>query len=164
MISEKVVKAIDDQINMEYYSAFLYLAMSNQMDSKGFRGYARWLFLQYQEELAHAEKFITFVQRRGAEPTLKAIEAPGKVPTAPLATAEAAFGHEVKVSESIDKIYALANKEEDYATVSFLKWFIDEQVEEEENTRDIVDQFKAAGNSSGALMAMDHKLGSRAGE
>ncbi len=164
MISEKVVKAIDDQINMEYYSAFLYLAMSNEMDGKGFRGYARWLFLQYQEEIDHAEKFIAFVQRRGAEPTLKAIEAPGNVPTTLLGTAEAAFGHEVKVSESIDKIYALANKEEDYATVSFLKWFIDEQVEEEENTRDIVDMLKLAGNSPGALMAMDNKLGSRAGE
>ncbi len=164
MISEKVVKAIDDQINMEYYSAFLYLAMSNEMDAKGFRGYARWLFLQYQEEIEHAEKFIAFVQRRGAEPSLKAIDAPGKVPTAPLGVAEAAFGHEVKVSESIDRIYALATKEEDYATVSFLKWFIDEQVEEEENTRDIVDLFKLAGNSSGALMAMDSKLGSRAGE
>ena len=164
MISEKVVKAIDDQINMEYYSAFLYLAMSNEMDAKGFRGYARWLFLQYQEEIEHAEKFIAFVQRRGAEPSLKAIDAPGKVPTAPLGVAEAAFGHEVKVSESIDRIYALATKEEDYATVSFLKWFIDEQVEEEENTRDIVDLFKLAGNSFGALMAMDSKLGSRAGE
>ena len=164
MISEKVVKAIDDQINMEYYSAFLYLAMSNEMDAKGFRGYARWLFLQYQEEIEHAEKFIAFVQRRGAEPSLKAIDAPGKVPTAPLGVAEAAFGHEVKVSESIDRIYALATKEEDYATVSFLKWFIDEQVEEEENTRDIVDLFKLAGNSFGALMAIDSKLGSRAGE
>lgn len=164
MISEKVVKAIDDQINMEYYSAFLYLAMSNEMDAKGFRGYAHWLFLQYQEEIDHAEKFIAFVQRRGAEPTLKAIDAPGKVPTAPVAVAEAAFGHEVKVSKSIDMIYALANKEEDYATVSFLKWFIDEQVEEEENTRDIVEMFKLAGNSSGALTATDNKLGSRAGE
>ncbi len=164
MISEKVVKAIDDQINMEYYSAFLYLAMSNEMDAKGFRGYARWLFLQYQEEIDHAEKFIAFVQRRGAAPTLRTIDAPGKVPSAPVAIAEAAFGHEVKVSQSIDRIYALANKEEDYATVSFLKWFIDEQVEEEENTRDIVDMFKLAGNSSGALMAMDSKLGSRAGE
>ena len=161
MISEKVVKAIDDQINMEYYSAFLYLAMSNEMDAKGFRGYARWLFLQYQEEIEHAEKFIAFVQRRGAEPSLKAIDAPGKVPTAPLGVAEAAFGHEVKVSESIDRIYALATKEEDYATVSFLKWFIDEQVEEESSASDVIWMLEMSAGSKGALFMADRQLGKR---
>lgn len=151
MISKKVAEAINDQINMEYYSAFLYLDMSSSMDDKGFRGYASWLFLQYKEELEHAEKFIAYLQSRGEQPNLMKIDAPEEVPNVPLIVAEAAYGHEVKVSRSIDKIYALACKEQDFATASFLKWFIDEQVEEEETTSEIVDLFKLAGEGVGAL-------------
>lgn len=161
MISKKLAEAINDQINMEYYSAFLYLDMSSSMDAKGFRGYAYWLFLQYKEELEHAEKFIAYLQSRGEKPVLMKIDAPEKVPEVPLVVAEAAYGHEVKVSRSIDKIYAMACKEQDFATASFLKWFIDEQVEEEESTSEIVDLFKLAGEGAGALFAIDHKLGSR---
>ncbi|NCA73568.1 MAG: ferritin [Gammaproteobacteria bacterium] len=164
MISEKVVKAVNDQINMEYYSAFLYLGMSNEMDAKGYRGYGKWLFLQYKEEMEHAEKFIGFLQTRGAEPVLSTINAPGKVPSVPLDVAKAAYEHEMKVSASIDKIYELANKEGDHASASFLKWFIDEQVEEEENTRNIIDMFGAAGKDVNALFAIDHHLGKREDE
>ncbi|HKM09062.1 MAG TPA: ferritin [Candidatus Methanomethylophilaceae archaeon] len=164
MISKKVAEAINDQINMEYYSAFLYLDMSSSMDDKGFRGYASWLFLQYKEELEHAEKFIAYLQSRGEQPNLMKIDAPEEVPNVPLIVAEAAYGHEVKVSRSIDKIYALACKEQDFATASFLKWFIDEQVEEEETTSEIVDLFKLAGEGVGALFSIDQKLGSRTPE
>jgi len=164
LISKKVAEAINDQINMEYYSAFLYLDMSSSMDDKGFRGYASWLFLQYKEELEHAEKFIAYLQSRGEQPNLMKIDAPEEVPNVPLIVAEAAYGHEVKVSRSIDKIYALACKEQDFATASFLKWFIDEQVEEEETTSEIVDLFKLAGEGVGALFSIDQKLGSRTPE
>ena len=157
-------EAINDQINMEYYSAFLYLDMSSSMDDKGFRGYASWLFLQYKEELEHAEKFIAYLQSRGEQPNLMKIDAPEEVPNVPLIVAEAAYGHEVKVSRSIDKIYALACKEQDFATASFLKWFIDEQVEEEETTSEIVDLFKLAGEGVGALFSIDQKRGSRTPE
>jgi len=164
MISEKVVKAINDQINMEYYSAFLYLGMSNEMDGKGYRGYANWLFVQYKEEMEHAEKFMDFLKRRGQEPTLATINAPGKVPTTPLDVAKAAYEHEMKVSASIDRIYELAVKEADHASASFLKWFIDEQVEEEENTRNIIDMFEGAGKDVSAIFAIDHHLGKREDE
>ena len=162
MISKKVAEAINDQINMEYYSAFLYLDMSSSMDDKGFRGYASWLFLQYKEELEHAEKFIAYLQSRGEQPNLTKIDAPEEVPNVPLIVAEAAYGHEVKVSRSIDKIYALACKEQDFATASFLKWFIDEQVEEEENDTTILAQLGLIGDDTNGLLMLDKELGARA--
>jgi len=161
MISDKVVKAMNEQINMEYASAYIYLGMSLEMDIKGFKGYSSWLFIQYGEEIKHAEKFIDFIQRRGFKPTLTDISAPKSAANTPLEVAKVAYAHEMKVSASIDKIYELAVKESDYASASFLKWFIDEQVEEEENTRNIVDMFETAGNDIDAMFQIDKFLSKR---
>jgi ferritin len=163
MISDKVVKTISEQINMEYASAYIYLDMSTAMDHQGFKGYAKWLFIQYKEELKHAEKFIDFLQRRGTEPVLTDIAAPKLTAKAPLEIAKAAYAHEMKVSASIDKIYDLAVKEGDHASASFLKWYIDEQVEEEENTRNIVDMFTIAGSDTLSKFEIDKLLGKRDG-
>jgi len=161
MISEKVVKAMSEQVNMEYASAYIYLGMSVEMDSQNLKGYAKWLFIQYKEELKHAEKFIAFLQSRAAEPVLTEIAAPKLVGKTPLDIAKAAYAHEMKVSASIDKIFDLSVKEADHASSSFLKWFIDEQVEEELNTRDIMNLFEAAGKDKAILFEIDKLLGKR---
>lgn len=161
MISEKVVKAINEQINMEYASAYIYLNMSIEMDNQAFRGYAKWLFAQYEEELEHAEKFLGFLQTRGAVPVLKDIKVPALEAKTPLDVAKAAYAHEMKVSASIDRIAELASKEGDRASNAFLMWFINEQVEEEESTRDIVDMFEFAGDDKAVLFEIDRRLGER---
>lgn len=161
MISEKVVKAMNEQVNMEYASAYIYLNMSIEMDRQGLKGYARWLFVQYEEEMEHAEKFIEFLQSRGATATLKDIKISKLAAKTPQEVAKAAYAHEMKVSASIDSIYDVSVKEGDHASASFLKWFIDEQVEEEENTRDIVDLLEMAENDKAAMMAADRSLGKR---
>lgn len=145
MFSEKVEKRINEQINLEMWSANLYLSMSIHFDVHGYHGFATWMMKQYEEEMEHAMKLIKYIIDRGGTPVIGQINV---VPTGygePLEIFEHALGHEKVVTKSIEELYELAIAEKDYATQQFLMWFIEEQVEEEATASGIVDRIKLAG-------------------
>lgn len=161
MISSKMAKAINDQINRELYSAYLYLAMSAYFEEMSLKGFAGWFRVQYQEEVAHAVKFFDYLCEQGARVELQAIDKPPVSFKSPLAVFEQSYKHEQFVTKNIWALVDLAIKEGDHATNSFLKWYVDEQVEEEANASEIVARIKLAGASQGALLYIDKELGKR---
>lgn len=161
MISPKIQDAINAQINAEFWSAYLYLAMGMHFEAEGKPGIANWFRIQFKEEQAHAEIFINYLLSRGGRVELKAIDA---VPTSwasPLAAFTDTLAHEEKVTAMINNIYALAEQEHDYATRGKLDWFVSEQVEEEENANQLVDRLKAIGDDNLALYMLDQELATR---
>ena len=161
MISPKIQDAINAQINAEFWSAYLYLAMGMHFEAEGHHGIANWFRIQFKEEQAHAEIFINYLLSRGGRVELKAIDA---VPTSwesPLAAFENTLAHEEKVTALINNLYALEEAEHDYATRGKLDWFVSEQVEEEENAHNIIDRLKLIGNDGLALYTLDQELGAR---
>jgi len=162
MLKEKVLKAINQQINHEYYSAFLYLSMSAWFQGKGLPGLANWMFIQYQEELSHGNKFFGYMHERGSQVVLKPIAQVETDFESVLAVFEKAYEHEQFVTASIHKIMDVAIEEKDYATQSFLKWFIDEQVEEEAHASEIVERLRMINGQTGGILMLDHNLGKRA--
>jgi len=161
MLKEKVLKAINQQINNEYYSAFLYLSMSAWFQGKGFQGLANWMFIQYQEELSHGNKFFRYVNERGSQVVLKPIAQVETDFQSVLSVFERALEHEQFVTDSIHKIMDVAIEEKDYATQSFLKWFIDEQVEEEAHAGEIVDKLRMINGHINGIFMLDHQMGKR---
>ena len=161
MISKAMEKALNEQINAELYSFYLYLAMSTHFQHSNFAGMARWMRTQGQEEMGHAMKFIDHLHERGGAVTLAAIEQPkGEWPSV-LAAFEAAFGHEKSITKRINTLVDEAVAAKDHATANFLQWFVKEQVEEEASLDPIVTRLKAIGDSQGALYYLDHELGKR---
>lgn len=161
MISPKIQDAINAQINAELWSAYLYLSMAQQMHAAGRAGIAHWYEIQFQEEQAHAQIFINYLNSRGGRVVLKAIDA---VPTEwknELDTFESTLAHEQKVTALINELYALAESEHDYATRGRLDWFISEQIEEEETARDIIDRLKLIGDNGLAMYTLNTELGAR---
>ncbi|MBU1695232.1 MAG: ferritin [Verrucomicrobia bacterium] len=163
MISAKMSKAINEQINKELYSAYLYLAMSAQAEEMGLKGFAGWFKIQAGEETGHAMKFFGYVIEQGARVKLAAIEQPPAEFKSAAAMFQETLKHEKTVTASIHALADLAVAEKDHATNSFLKWFVDEQVEEEANAQEIVDLLKLAGDAGNALLFLDAKLGARKG-
>lgn len=161
MISDKLKKAIDEQIKFELDSAYIYLAMSNYMADQAWDGAANWLKHQAEEEIEHATAMIEYVISRGARPTLKAIDVPGEEFGTYLDVFKTAYEHECKVSKAIDKLVAIAIEEKDYATENFLRKFVDEQVEEEETSSGIVDRVELTNNAPAGLLVIDKELGAR---
>ena len=161
MMNKNVQDAINEQIKNELYSAYLYLAMSAQFEAQNLPGFARWMRVQSNEEVAHAMKFFEFINDRGGRVTLKAIDQPPFEWKSPLAAFEQAYEHEQKVTALINGIYEVATKESDYPTQVMLHWFIDEQVEEEKTASTIVEQLKMVGDNKNALLIVDHRLGER---
>ena len=161
MISKKMEKAINEQINKEIYSAYLYLAMAAQCENMGFKGFGNWFKVQYQEELSHAMKFFDYINDQGGRVELAAIKQPPMTFKSPLAMFEQAYKHEQYVTQSIHGLVDLAVKEGDHATNSMLKWFVDEQVEEEAHASEIVTQMSMIGPSGAGLLYLDGKLGKR---
>jgi ferritin len=161
MLSKKVQTALNDQINAELYSAYLYLAMSNYFVHANLSGMANWMKLQAGEEQMHAMKIYDFVQERNGEVVLAKIDEPQAKWSSPLAAFEDAYKHEQKVSGMINDIATLAMAEKDHATNVFLNWFIEEQVEEEASALEVVDQLKLVKDSPGALFMLDRELGQR---
>jgi len=161
MLSKKMEKAINEQINAELFSAYLYLSMSAYFESEGYEGMANWMRIQYQEEEVHAFRFFDYVNERGGRVVLKAIDAPA----ATWKSAEHVFSetlkHEQKVSGLINKLVKLARAEDDYATESFLRWYVDEQVEEEATAEGILQKVKMVGKTGNALYMLDKELGQR---
>lgn len=161
MFSNAMEKAINDQIQKELYSAYVYLSMAAYFEANNLTGAASWMRLQHQEEQLHAMKFFDFINDRGGRVVLQAIQQPPTDFASPLAVFEAALAHEQKVSKSIHDLYALAIGENDYPTQAMLQWFINEQVEEEKNASAIVAQLKMIGDSPAGLFMIDQQLGAR---
>jgi ferritin len=163
-MNERVLDAFNDQINEELYSSYVYLAMAAHFEAMNLEGFTNWMKLQAQEELAHAMRLFDHINRRGGRVVLKAIGEPPLEFGAPVEVFEKALAHEQHITGCINKLYKIALEEHDYAAQMELQWFIDEQVEEEENTGRVVDQLKMAGNDQTALLMLDRELGQRAPE
>ncbi len=161
MISDNMVKAINEQINAEMYSAYLYLSMEAYFKDLGMDGAAHWMECQAQEEITHAMKFYYYLNERGARVKLSAIDGPETEWKSPLAVFENALAHEQKVTSLINDLVTLANEEKDYATASFLNWYVDEQVEEEAHADEIRSKLKLAEGAQGALFMIDKELAAR---
>lgn len=153
--------AINKQINAELWSAYLYLAMSLDAEAKALKGIANWFFVQWLEEQDHARIFQNYMTASGAKVVLHPIEQVETEWKNPLEMFKQTLKHEKEVTEMINDLVRLAMSEDDFATLSRLQWFIDEQVEEEENARDIVDDFTRAGNDFGTIIELDFRLGKR---
>ena len=161
MLSKKMEKALNEQLNAELYSAYLYLAMSAWFESQNLPGFASWMKIQVREENAHAMKFFEFIHERRGRVLLKAIKEPGKEWDSPLAAFEAALEHEQHITGRINDLMNLAAAEKDHATAVLLQWFVKEQVEEEASADRIVQVLKMAANAPGALLMLDHQMGER---
>jgi len=161
LIKENVQNALNDQLNWELFSAYIYLAMAAYCESANLPGFANWMKVQAQEEVSHAMKFYDFVNERGGRVTFAAIEAPPVEWDSPLAAFEHAYKHEQGVSERINKLVDLAVAESDHATNGFLQWFVTEQVEEESSVDEIIQRLKLVGKEGGGLFMLDRELAQR---
>ncbi|NQT74295.1 MAG: ferritin [Chloroflexi bacterium] len=161
MLSEKMAEALNIQLNKEMYSAYLYMAMSASCTSKGFKGFANWFMVQYQEEMAHAIKFYEYVHSQGNRVKLMAIDQPQIDFDSPLAMFEKTLAHEKFVTGLIHGLVDLAGEENDSTTRDFLQWFVKEQVEEEGTAGNLLDRVKSTGDSDRALMNLDTELAGR---
>ncbi len=163
MLSETMLEALNDQVQAEYHSSYIYLAMSAYFEAQNLGGFANWMRIQADEEIFHVMKFYTYINERGGEVKLQAIEAPPAEWDSPLAAFEAAYEHECYISDRINKLVTLAREEDDYATENFLQWFVAEQVEEEANTDEAVQMLRLADANPGALFMLNREFGGRAG-
>ena len=161
MLSKKLHEAINAQINAEMWSAYLYLSMSVDAANKGHKGISNWFAVQFKEEQAHAQIFINYLISRGCRVELKAIDSVETSWDTPLAVFKATLEHEKKVTSLIHNLYEIAIEDKDYASQSMLKWFIDEQVEEEESAQDIIDELERVGDNSLGLYMVDKDLSTR---
>jgi ferritin len=161
MLHKKMTQALNEQINKEMYSAYLYMSMSNYSALIGLKGFSSWFMVQYHEEMFHAMKLYGYVQQQGEEVALKTIKAPPSVFKSPMDMFTKTLTHEQYITKSINDLMELAIVKKDHATQIFLEWYITEQVEEEENDNDIIAQLKLIGDSPQALLMLDRELGGR---
>jgi ferritin len=161
MLNKNIQNALNEQINAEMYSAYLYLAMQAHCAANGLPGCAHWMRCQFQEEMVHALKLYDFINDRGGRVDLTAIAAPPAAWQSPLEVFEETYRHEQKVTGLINTLVSLAIQESDHATVNFLQWFVAEQVEEEASASAIVGRLTMIGASGGALFQLDKELGQR---
>ncbi len=162
MIKEKIQNALNRQTNAEMYSAYLYLSMSAFFESINLKGFANWMRVQTQEEMAHAMKFYDYINERGGRITLTAIDAPPTQWKSPLDVFEHVYKHEQRVTGLINDLVNLAVAENDHATNNFLQWFVAEQVEEESSADEIVQNLRLLGDARGSgLFMLDKELGQR---
>ena len=161
MISEKMQKALNGQINAESYSAYLYVSMAAYFESLGLRGFATWMNQQAREEMFHTMKFYNYLIERGGRVMLEAIDAPPREWDSPLSAFQAVYEHEQKVTGLINDLVTLAKGENDHASDIFLQWFVTEQVEEEASVDEVVSKLKLVGDHGQGLFMMDKELGMR---
>ena len=161
MLKEKVMNAINDQINAEFYSAYLYLSMAAWFENKGLSGFANWMRVQYQEETAHAMKFFDYVVERGGRVILTPIASVETDFISVVEIFEKALAHEEYITDRINKIMDVAIAESDYASRSFLDWFVDEQVEEEANVNEILDTLRLIDGKGNGLFMLDREMKQR---
>ncbi len=163
-ISKTMEKAFNEQITEELASGYLYLAMAAWFEEQEYPGFARWMRHQAQEELAHAMKFFEHLVERGGRPVLAALPAPQKAWKSPLDAFTASLEHERHITACIDRLLEAAAEAKDHPTENLLRWFVDEQVEEESTVEGIIAKLAKAQGSSGALLMLDSKLGKRGKE
>lgn len=161
MLSAKIQEVLNEQINAELYSSYLYLAMSSHFSSINLGGMASWMRVQAQEELFHAMKIYDFVNERGGRAVMQAIAQPPVQWDSALAVFENGLAHEQKVTALINNLVDVAMAERDHATTIFLQWFVTEQVEEEANASGIVNKLRMIGHDASSLFALDQELGQR---
>ncbi len=161
MLSKKMEKAINQQINAEMYSSYLYLSMATYFESKSLGGFSNWMRQQAQEELFHGMKMFDYVCERGGQVTLKAIDKPTSKWSSPLNAFENVLSHEQKVTGLINNLVNLALEERDHATNIFLQWFVSEQVEEEDTAGGLVDKLILIGKDANGLFMLDSELATR---
>ena len=161
MLSKKVEDALNEQINAELYSAYLYLAMAAYFESLNFHGFAHWMKCQTKEEYEHAMKMFDFLNQCGNRVVLKSISEPQLKWKSPLAAFEATYKHEQDVTARIDALVNLAVAEKEHAAANFLQWFVKEQVEEEASAADIVQKLKMTADSTTGQLFIDSELGKR---
>lgn len=159
-----IQEAINQQINLEFASAYAYLAMSAHFEVSGLPGCATWMRQQAQEEVTHAMRLFDFMHDRNVPVALTAINEPRQSFGSPREVFENALHHEQKVTQSIHNLYTLASENHDYATRVMLEWFINEQVEEEKTVQGILDEFGLVGDNKVALFMIDKELGARQAE
>jgi len=160
-MNDKIAALLNQQINKEFYSAYLYLDMSNYYDDLDLDGYAHYYNVQAQEERDHALLFIQYMQQNSLKITLEAIDKPDKVYFSPLDPLEAAAEHERYVTSLINDIYYEAHAAKDYRTMKFLDWFVKEQGEEEESADSMVNRFKLFGGDPRGLYLLDQEYAAR---
>jgi ferritin len=161
-LSAKIDKALNAQVNMELRSAYAYLGMAAYFDHTAFTGFGAWMSIQAREELKHADKFFKYLVDRGGKVALQAIPAAKCDYKSPLEAFQASLAQEQDVSASISGIYEAAMGEKDFPTLSFLKWFLDEQVEEEKSVGDVVAKLELVGDNRNGLFQIDKLAGKRA--
>ena len=160
-LSEAMTAAINDQIKAEFDSAYIYLAMSAYFEDAGLAGMAHWMKKQYKEEVEHAEKFISYLYSRGAKVIIPEIARPKESYNDALDVFRTAYNNEQYVTSRIYKLVDMASAEKDYATLSMLKWFVDEQMEEEDNTGGIVSKLEFLGGEKHSIYIVDRELAAR---
>lgn len=161
MLSPTLQAALNDQITNEFHAAYLYLSMAGYFQAANLTGFAHWMTLQREEEVAHGMKIFDFVHDRGGRVALQALPAPPPDFESPLDVMQQALAHERAVTASINELYELAVKERDYPTQALLQWFIIEQVEEENSAQTIVEQLAMIGSDRAALLILDREFGAR---
>jgi len=162
MISDKMFNSINEQINKEMASAYLYMAMSAQCSEMNWPGFAQWFMAQYHEEMFHAMRFYNYLLDQARRPVLKAIPEPKAQYASLKAMFEATYAHEQGVTKAIHALMALAKEERDYPSEGFIAWYVKEQVEEEKNDTEIITRLERVGESQNGLFMLDHDMKKRA--
>lgn len=161
-MNKELLHLLNNQINEEMSSAFIYLSMSLYFEDLNYRGFAHWMRKQYEEEMEHADRFIKYLQDRGEKPILKTIEAPNQNWSSIMEIFETTLSHEKKISSMLRHLMKTAITCEDYETQNILRWFIDKQIEEESQATYLLEKIKRISNNEAAIMALDRECAQRA--
>lgn len=158
-MNQKLVDAINEQLNYEIESAHIYLAMAGYVGTLGLDGFENWLMVQYEEELAHAKKFIRYINERGGKVVIKGFEDPRNDYESILEVFEVSLKHEYTVTDRINNLMSIAHEVKDYAAISFLGWYVEEQVEEEDSFGKVIDKIKLVKDAG--LYLLDQEMAQR---
>ena len=161
MLKKRIEEALNEQINKEMYSAYLYLSMSAHSTHIGLKGFANWFMVQYKEEVTHAMKIYDYINDQDGKVNLMSVKQPPTDFASPLDMFEKTLKHEEFVTKSINDLVDLAIKEKDHATQIFLQWFVTEQIEEEANDKEIISKLKLVGEKGSGLFMIDRELAAR---
>jgi len=164
VLKESIEAKLNDQLNKELYSAYLYFSMAAYFESISLKGFASWMKIQAQEELAHVARLFDYINDRSGRVRLGPVDEPPGDWDSPIAVMQNAYEHECWVSEKINECVTLALAENDHSTNTFLQWFVAEQVEEEATADEIVQKLKLIGDNSSGLFLMDNEVGGRSAD
>jgi ferritin len=156
-----MLKELNQQVNEELYSSYIYRAMVADLEDKGFKGMATWMRVQLREEEVHANMFFNYILDRGGQVELDAIDKPPMTWESALAIFEAAYAHEQHITGRINHMMKVAREENDNPSILLLQWFVEEQVEEEVNVSEVVQQLKIVGDNGHGLLMVDREMGAR---